>query len=220
MNLQESILKNLDIDYSYRLAKRMEQFRTNTVLGYRPAGSRAEFETGEMLKQEMEAIGLSDVRKDAVKVDGWEFKKAVLSYSGEDGTRHEIQLGAYQTTFVTDGPKEFSLMYLGKGTAADYEGKDVTGKLVLVDINQRDEWWINYPVYQAHLKGAAALIAVQSGGYGEIDDEALNAQDIAGPENAPAFSISRKEPNSPLARRSSPKKLLTVTALCTGTLIF
>ena len=211
MNLQESILKNLDIDYSYRLAKRMEQFRTNPVLGYRPAGSRAEFETGEMLKQEMEAIGLSDVRKDAVKVDGWEFKKAVLSYSGEDGTRHEIQLGAYQTTFVTDGPKEFSLMYLGKGTAADYEGKDVTGKLVLVDINQRDEWWINYPVYQAHLKGAAALIAVQSGGYGEIDDEALNAQDIAGPENAPAFSISRKDAD-PL------KELLERTAEITITL--
>ena len=211
MNLQESILKNLDIDYSYRLAKRMEQFRTNPVLGYRPAGSRAEFETGEMLKQEMEAIGLSDVRKDAVKVDGWEFKKAVLSYSGEDGTRHEIQLGAYQTTFVTDGPKEFSLMYLGKGTASDYEGKDVTGKLVLVDINQRDEWWINYPVYQAHLKGAAALIAVQSGGYGEIDDEALNAQDIAGPENAPAFSISRKD-SDPL------KELLERTAEITVTL--
>ena len=211
MNLQESILKNLDIDYSYRLAKRMAQFRTNPVLGYRPAGSRAEFETGEMLKQEMEAIGLSDVRKDAVKVDGWEFKKAVLSYSGEDGTRHEIQLGAYQTTFVTDGPKEFSLMYLGKGTASDYEGKDVTGKLVLVDINQRDEWWINYPVYQAHLKGAAALIAVQSGGYGEIDDEALNAQDIAGPENAPAFSISRKDAD-PL------KELLERTAEITITL--
>ena len=210
MNLQESILKNLDIDYSYRLAKRMEQFRTNPVLGYRPAGSRAEFETGEMLKQEMEAIGLSDVRKDAVKVDGWEFKKAVLSYSGEDGTRHEIQLGAYQTTFVTDGPKEFSLMYLGKGTAADYEGKDVTGKLVLVDINQRDEWWINYPVYQAHLKGAAALIAVQSGGYGEIDDEALNAQDIAGPENAPAFSISRKD-SDPLKELLERTDEMTVT---------
>lgn len=193
MNLQKRILDNLDIDYSYRLAKRMEQFRTNPVLGYRPAGSKAEFETGEMLKAEMEAIGLSDVRKDAIQVDGWEFHKAVLSYQDEAGTNHEIQLGAYQTTFVTDGPKDFSLMYLGKGTAADYEGKDVTGKLVLVDINQRDEWWINYPVYQAHLKGAAALIAVQSGGYGEIDDEALNAQDIAGPEDAPAFSISRKD---------------------------
>lgn len=81
----------------------------------------------------------------------------------------------------------------GKGTETDYQGKDVRDKLVLVEINQRDEWWINYPVYQAHLKGAAALIAVQSGGYGEIDDEALNAQDIAGPEDAPAFSISRKD---------------------------
>ena len=210
MNLQTSILKNLDIDYSYHLAKRMEQFRTNPVLGYRPAGSRAEFETGEMLKQEMEAIGLSDVRKDAIKVDGWEFKKAVLSYSAEDGSRHEIQLGAYQTTFVTEGPKEFSLMCLGKGTAADYEGKDVTGKLVLVDINQRDEWWINYPVYQAHLKGAAALIAVQSGGYGEIDDEALNAQDIAGPEDAPAFSISRKD-SDPLKELLEHTQEITVT---------
>ena len=103
------------------------------------------------------------------------------------------ELGAYQTNFVTDGPREFSMMYLGKGTETDYQGKDVRDKLVLVEINQRDEWWINYPVYQAHLKGAAALIAVQSGGYGEIDDEALNAQDIAGPEDAPAFSISRKD---------------------------
>ncbi len=168
MDLQETILKNIDIDYSYKLAKRMEEFRSNPVLGYRSAGSKAEFETGEMLKQEMEAIGLSDVRKDAILVDGWEFKKAILSYQNADGSKKEIQLGAYQTTFITNGPQDFSIMYLGKGTASDYEGKDVTGKLVLVDINQRDEWWINYPVYQAHLKGAAALIAVQSGGYGEI----------------------------------------------------
>ena len=131
--------------------------------------------------------------KDAVTVDGWEFHKAALSYTNAAGETVSAELGAYQTTFVTDGPKEFSMMHLGKGTETDYQGKDVRDKLVLVEINQRDEWWINYPVYQAHLKGAAALIAVQSGGYGEIDDEALNAQDIAGPEDAPAFSISRKD---------------------------
>ena len=187
------ILQHLDINYSWKLAKRMEEYRSNPVLGYRPAGSEAEFLTGELLRQEMEAIGLSDITKDAVTVDGWEFKKAVLSFTETDGSTVSIQLGAYQTTLVTDGPEAFSLVYVGKGTAADYEGIDVTGKLVLVDINQRDEWWINYPVYQAHLKGAKALIAVQDGGYGEIDDESLNAQDIAGPENAPAFSISRKD---------------------------
>ena len=193
MTMQEAVIKNIDTDYSYQLAKRMEQFRSNEKLGYRPAGSKAEFLTGEMLKDEMQKLGLSDVCKNAVTVDGWEFEKAELTFETKEGKRHTALLGAYQTDFVTDGEQAFSLMYLGKGTEADYEGKDVTGKLVLVDINQRDEWWINYPVYQAHLKGAAAVIAVQCGGYGEVDAKALNAQDIAGPEDAPAFSISRED---------------------------
>ena len=193
VTLQKKVLQNLDIPYSYELAKRMEQYRSHPTLGYRPAGSKAEFETGEMLKTEMEKIGLSEVTKDAVPVDGWEFHKAALSYTNAAGETVSAELGAYQTTYVTAGPKEFSMMYLGKGTETDYQGKDVRDKLVLVEINQRDEWWINYPVYQAHLKGAAALIAVQSGGYGEIDDEALNAQDIGVPEDAPACSISRKD---------------------------
>ena len=193
MTMQEAVIKNIDTDYSYQLAKRMEQFRSNEKLGYRPAGSKAEFLTGEMLKDEMQKLGLSDVCKNAVTVDGWEFKNAELTFETKEGKRHTALLGAYQTDFVTDGEQAFSLMYLGKGTEADYEGKDVTGKLVLVDINQRDEWWINYPVYQAHLKGAAAVIAVQCGGYGEVDAKALNAQDIAGPEDAPAFSISRED---------------------------
>ena len=193
MDLRERVLREIDTEYSCNLAKKMEQFRSHPVLGYRPAGSRAEFETGEFLVREMQEIGLSDVHKDAVTVDGWEFHRASLSYYAAENEKVTVELGAYQTTFFTDGEKPFSLIYLGKGTAADYEGRDVRGKLVLVEINQRDEWWINYPVYQAYLKGAAALIAVQSGGYGEVDEEALNAQDIAGPEDAPAFSISRKD---------------------------
>ncbi len=193
MDLRERVLREIDTEYSCNLAKKMEQFRSHPVLGYRPAGSRAEFETGEFLVREMQEIGLSDVHKDAVTVDGWEFHRASLSYYAAENEKVTVELGAYQTTFFTDGEKPFSLVYLGKGTAADYEGRDVRGKLVLVEINQRDEWWINYPVYQAYLKGAAALIAVQSGGYGEVDEEALNAQDIAGPEDAPAFSISRKD---------------------------
>ena len=63
----------------------------------------------------------------------------------------------------------------------------------MIDINQRDNWWINYPAYEAHLRGAAAVIAVQDGGYGEVSDDALNAQDICGPADAPAFSMSRTD---------------------------
>ena len=190
---RKRICMETDTGYSYSLAKRMEQYRTNPVLGYRTAGSRAEFETGEMLVREMESLGLSDVHKDRICVDSWEFEKAVMVFTDSRGREHRFQLGAYQTDFHTGGFREFSLVYLGKGTAADYRQVDVTGKLVLIDINQRDEWWINFPVYQAWLKGAAALIAVQEQGYGEVNDEALNAQDIAGPDYAPAFSMSRAD---------------------------
>ena len=191
--IEETYLKAVDIGYSYRLAKKMEEFKSNPVLGYRTAGSKAEFDTGEFLKAEMERIGLSDIHKDEICLDSWEFEKAVMRFTDRDGEKHEIQLGAYQTEFVTDGWKEYPLVYAGRGKEADYDDVDVTGCLVMVDINQRDEWWINYPVYQARLKGAAAVIAVQDNGYGEIDSEALNAQDIAGPKDAPAFSMSRKD---------------------------
>lgn len=68
---RKRICMETDTGYSYSLAKRMEQYRTNPVLGYRTAGSRAEFETGEMLVREMESLGLSDVHKDRICVDSW-----------------------------------------------------------------------------------------------------------------------------------------------------
>ena len=190
MTTEQQYIASLDIEASYNLAKKMEAYRTNPVLGYRPAGSKAEFETGEMLKSYMEDLGLSNVRKDEIKVDGWEFEKAVLAYRDAAGERQEVQLGAYQTDFVTKGAETFQVVYVGKGGEKDYADKDVTGKIVLAEINQRDEWWINFPVYQAHEKGAKALIAVQIGGYGQVDEKALNAQDIAGPPEAAAFSMS------------------------------
>lgn len=190
MTTEQQYIASLDIEASYNLAKQMEAYRTNPVLGYRPAGSKAEFETGEMLKSYMEDLGLSNVRKDEIKVDGWEFEKAVLAYADAAGERQEVQLGAYQTDFVTKGAETFQVVYMGKGGEKDYADKDVTGKIVLAEINQRDEWWINFPVYQAHEKGAKALIAVQIGGYGQVDEKALNAQDIAGPPEAAAFSMS------------------------------
>ena len=193
MRMQENYINALDIRWSYNHAKKMEKICSNPKLGYRTSGSGAELKTGDMLAETMRKLGFPKVYKDAIKVDAWEFNKAELTFEDRHGKIRKVQLGAYQTHFVTEGGQNFTLAYVGKGTRQDYEGIDVKGKLVLVDINQRDEWWINFPVYQAHLNGAAAVIAVQTGGYGEVDDAALNAQDIAGPADAPAFSISRKD---------------------------
>ena len=193
LNIVEKCVSCLNIKESYDLARRMEQEKTNPVLGYRTAGSLADRKTGDMLLEEMKKAGLTQVEKDKIRVDAWEFKKAVMRCHDREGTCREIQLGAYQTDFKTNGFQRFDLVYLGKGTADEYKNIDVKGKLVLIEINQREEWWINFPVYQAYVRGAAAFIAVQEGGFAEIHDEALNAQDIAGPAEAAAFSMSRAD---------------------------
>lgn len=195
-NAQQAYLEHVDIGYSYDLALGLEDIRSNDALGYRTAGSQAELDTGDMLKAQMEAIGLQKVTKDAFTLDTWTFEKAELTFTDSTGNPYTAQLGGYQAQFVTDGAESFTIIDGGQGTEADLCELDIAGKLVLIDINQRENWWINYPAYEASLRGAAAVIAVQDGGYAEVSDDALNAQDICGPADAPAFSMSRTDANA------------------------
>ena len=195
-NAQQAYLEHVDIGYSYDLALGLEDIRSNDALGYRTAGSQAELDTGDMLKAQMEAIGLQNVTKDAFTLDTWTFEKAELTFTDSTGNPYTAQLGGYQAQFVTDGAESFTIIDGGQGTEADLCELDIAGKLVLIDINQRENWWINYPAYEASLRGAAAVIAVQDGGYAEVSDDALNAQDICGPADAPAFSMSRTDANA------------------------
>jgi hypothetical protein len=71
----------------------------------------------------------------------------------------------------------------------DYEDVDVTGKIVLIDIDQRANWWITYPMLEAEFQGAAAIMSAQVSGFSEIADDALNCQDICAPISIPCVSI-------------------------------
>ena len=99
-----------------------EEKKTNPVLGYRTAGSWAELATGEMLKKEMETIGLfrCEKRRDHGRL--LEFQKAQLNFRTETGVPIFFELGAYQTQFETDGKEECSLVYVGKGTEKNMKG--------------------------------------------------------------------------------------------------
>ena len=49
MTTEQQYIESLDIEASYNLAKKMEAYRTNPVLGYRPAGSWADRRDAEGL---------------------------------------------------------------------------------------------------------------------------------------------------------------------------
>ena len=185
----EAYYDAIDTDYSMEVMNTLIGFGTNETYGFRTAGSPAELAAADYLAGQMEAIGLSNVTQEAVTVDTFTFKSASLTYTDVKGESVTIPMAMFQTTCQVEN-KPVEVIYLGQGTAADYEGVDAAGKLVLLDINQYDDWWINWPAYQAKVKGAAGVIAVNVDGYCTYSEETVGVQDYCGPSDAPAFTIS------------------------------
>lgn len=182
----ESFLSAASADYAYDVALELSTNPDffNSELGGRNAGSDAEHATADYLAGLMEEIGLSDVEKAAADCDRWQFNRASLTVDGEEYTVYSYATASTPVEGLTT-----EIVYVGDGTMWDYEGLDVTGKIVLIDIDQRSNWWITYPMLEAQHQGAAAILAANVGGFAQVADDALNCQDICGPTAIPTLSI-------------------------------
>ena len=182
----EAFLSAVSTDYAYDVALELTTNPDffNSELGGRNAGSDAEHAAADYLIGLMEEIGLTDVEKAAADCDRWQFNGASLTVDGE-----EYDVYSYATASTPAEGLTAEIVYVGDGTMWDYEGLDVTGKIVLIDIDQRANWWITYPMLEAQHQGAAAILAANVGGFAQIADDALNCQDICGPTAIPTLSI-------------------------------
>ncbi|NPV87097.1 MAG: M28 family peptidase [Anaerolineae bacterium] len=187
--LKAAYLAKTDVKYAYDLALKVSQ-EGNGPQGFRNAGSPAEQRLAEMLYQEMKAIGLQDVRKDAFPVDAWTYKGVTLNIQDKDGNIKKLALAPYSSA-TFQGTLEAELVDVGTGTKPEYEGKDVEGKIVLADVDMWNLWWVSFPTLEAQLHGAAAIIFTHTGYYAQKDDVTLNSFDFAGPTSIPSFSIGR-----------------------------
>ena len=185
----------VDLDFAKEVNEKVASFGDDKAVGMRSAGSPAEYETCQYLEGVMNDIGLNNVTVDDITVDGWTFNGANISFKNAKGEDQKIDLGGYQTTIQADN-HEVELVYVNRGTEADYEGLDVTGKLVLFEVNQEEDWWINYPAYQAKAKGALCAIAMREFVNKDEDGTRIGVQDVCGPADAPALAISRKDCNA------------------------
>ena len=186
----DAFIDKVSSEYAYNIAYELstnEKF-FNSKLGGRNAGSDAEHRTADFLVEKMNEIGLSDVKKTAVKCDKWQFNGASFVVDEK-----KYQVYTYATAETNEDGITAELVYLNKGTMQDYEGKDVNGKIVLIDIDQRNDWWITYPMLEAKLHGAVAIIAANVGGFAQIAGDVLNSQDICGPTAIPTLSIGRDD---------------------------
>ncbi|MBR0455482.1 MAG: M20/M25/M40 family metallo-hydrolase [Firmicutes bacterium] len=185
----------IDMDFVKEVNKTVASFGDDEAVGMRSAGSPAEKETCDYLEGVMNDIGLNNVTVDDITVDGWTFNGANITFTNAKGEEQKIDLGGYQTTIQADN-QEVELVYVNRGTEEDYEGLDVAGKLVLFEVNQEEDWWINYPAYQAKAKGALCAIAMREFVNKDEDGTRIGVQDVCGPADAPALAISRKDCNA------------------------
>ena len=188
----ENYLEKVDQEYAYGIAETLaydEKYLSNES-GWRTAGSDAEHAAADYLAGEMEALGLEDVEKVPVTVDKWEFKGASLTI---DGTDVRIEPGSYATNGTDKDGITAEIVDVGTGTAADYEGKDVKGKIALAGVDQWNVAWIDQYMNEAALHGATAIVTYDAGGYGAYSDDVINVQDVCAKDVMPCVCISKNQ---------------------------
>lgn len=125
--------------------------------GFRAAGSSTENEASAFIEREMKKIKLSDVRREKVPVDAWEFDGAGLTVTGATGSYEFV---ASSMGGVPGTPREGlygEVAYVGRGTPQEYPASGVQGKLLLCDWDA--SWfWVNLVGHQATVSGAKGVI--------------------------------------------------------------
>lgn len=184
-------LAKADERYAYKIAETLayDPAYLSNDLGWRTAGSDAEHKAADFIAREMETIGLT-VEKVPVTVDKWQFNDASLTV---DGTDIDIMPASYATSGTDADGITAELVDVGTGTAWEYEGLDVAGKIVLAGVDQWNEAWIDQYMNEAALHGAAAIVTYDVGGYATYSDDMINMQDVCSKDVIPCVSISKNQ---------------------------
>ena len=181
--------EKIDMEYAYNLTEDLayNEDLVDCELGWRSAGSDAEHKTADYLKKEMEKIGLENVDKVGTKCDKFQFNGSKMTIAD---TKIDIMPASYQCNGTGKEELKAEIVDVGTGFEADYEGKDVKGKIVLADVDQKDVSWIDGYIRQAKEKGAAALVTYATKGYGTDNQDTMNVQDICCSDEIPTCAIS------------------------------
>lgn len=184
-----NIIQNENLDYIHNLTKRLSLMGNDGgEYGFRVSGSSGEWNVSRQIKQEMEEIGLKDVTVDPFPVHSWEFTSGKLEVCGM-----EMPMSSY--CGIKGTPEEGlqgEIVDVGRGTASDYEGLDVAGKIVFCTFDILEDYWMSLPIYQAEVRGAIGCIISYAGDFYGTKEDAINSFDSQSKYSLPAGNISRK----------------------------
>lgn len=102
--------------------------------GYRRPGTTASHKVENFLENRLRSFGFEDIRRQEIEFDMWEPEYWRFIYE-IDGKIHGCPCYyACYTSFTEPEGISGNLIYLGKGSEKDFDGKDLKGKIVVIDL--------------------------------------------------------------------------------------
>ena len=190
----------IDTTYLRHVTERITEFG-DTPDGWRPGGSPANLESVEWIAREMRSLGMRKVAKLPVPIDRWVFNGASVAVEGGPTVEASSWGGVPGTPA---GGISAEVVDVGLGQARDYVGRDVAGKIVMVDWAFGDHW-VNRHGHQATLEGALAVIfytgrTAAGAFYNKRDDGLLSFDGTYDDDWVPFVFVSRDAANDLLDR--------------------
>ena len=193
----DALLRSLDMGYVEKVTKHLGTIGSSK-LGFRVTGTPQDEQTASYLADQMDTIGLEDVSIESHTTDGWRFSGGSVRARGPglDRSFRVSSLGGVPGT--PPGGVSGRIVPVGFGTAPEYEGLNVEGKIVFAwwDYDNKGIW-PNYIAYEAMAHGAKAVIiasAPANGWYAAGNGRALGGNDgeCSTTQCAPLVVISRR----------------------------
>lgn len=183
------IVNKIDREYIHGITKELSLMgNDNGDYGFRVSGSSGEWNVSNRICEEMKAIGLKNVKQETFSVESWELLNGSFEIDGE-----KMPMTSYCGVVGTDaGGITSEVIYVGNGSAKNYEGKDVEGKICFCEFDILEDYWISIAAYEAEIRGAAALLISYTGDMYGTKEDAVNCFDSQCNYGFTVGNISRK----------------------------
>ncbi len=202
----------LDAGYLRHVTETVAGFG-DTPGGWRPGGSPANLGAVRWIAAEMRRLGLKKVAELPVPIDRWVFRGASVAVRGGPAFEASSWGGVPGTA---PGGITAELVDVGLGRAVDYDGLDVTGKIVLVNWAFGD-FWVNRHGHQATFEGALAVVfytgtTAAGAFYNKRDDGLLSFDGTYDDDWVPFVFVTRDAANDLLSRVAQGATTVTMTS--------
>ncbi|MFA6412558.1 MAG: M28 family peptidase [Syntrophales bacterium] len=160
------VLKRLNPLTGWNFAKALSRIGSNTEgLGFRYAGGPAGAQASKLVYDAFKNLGLNPVY-DEFPITGWSFREASLNLKDSQNTKiRVVPMHGTPPTPATDINAE--IVFVGSATRQDLHGKDLSGKIALVEVDLEVVPWYTEAADQCQRRGAVAVVFFNKSYFGK-----------------------------------------------------